>query len=375
MQRRHTAAAALPDARVAKKIVRRCSHGQLAEPSRAPGAMRCVSIPSPDRCCMWCVYPFRAQRVIRPASRSEYNTRAGGVSNAARRPALARQVSVAPGLVDAAVGGYDRPHDRSRQPQRRARLMLFYDPVAWVVGALAARALAANVRWALADLRGRPYATGAPRVTWRQPHVVLSVRALYLLGLPVAALGLRVVPPALLGLTVPRDPRIWLGAVGLTAMTLAVVAGTSALHAHLAGRPVQVSRHGLPPSALGALALNVLFLEAHWAFFRAAGLSFGAPSVTMGAYFGVALLGIEAWSDPARRAAWTAPDAAPHAARGAALVILSTTVFLLSGSSVAAFVMHIAVGIALAAIGPETAAAPDGADGRRDRARVEPTVV
>jgi hypothetical protein len=271
------------------------------------------------------------------------------------------------------IGGHDRRPGPA--PPCQADVVI-YDPLAWGLAALGARALAVNLPWVLGDAARPPIAPPGGLQAWRRRgEVALAARACYLLGVPLGALALRVVPPALLGLTLPLDARSWLFACATCVVTVGIVVAARAD----VGSPRRGSSEGAPPrpraALLGAVALDAVLIESHWAFFRAVGLAVGPPSVTLGAYIGVALLAIEAWLDPAQRTIWTAPEPARRAVVSAALAIQSTTVFLLTGSSLLALGTHLLTAGTFTLRAAQHAPVPGAHPGGVVAPRVDPTVI
>jgi hypothetical protein len=260
--------------------------------------------------------------------------------------------------------------------------------LAWITAALLLYAVVVNGLWLLRH-GPRRYAT------WLDPiessHAATLGRGLYLLGIPVLAVALRVpgLSAPVLGLPAPGvldQPRdVLLQAIGrgsLWSLGLAAAVGAAVVAGDLwyrrsMARPARLTRGRLTPAGLGVLALGALCLEAHWAFFRAGLLSLGLQNQTLAVYLALALLGLEAWINPATRAALGDPEALAPRTRTAALAILSGSVFLATGSSLASLLAHVIAasawmlaGFAVIAADAQTVAAPaQGIDA------IEPTVV
>lgn len=262
----------------------------------------------------------------------------------------------------------------------------------WIVGSIALLAAMTNVRWALAHAHAP--ASRAPR--WLVSREAAAVaRGLYLFGIPVLAMALRI--PGLhagnLGIPTPESlDRGW-RAIGLDAGTL-VTAGlwsAAAVATIAAGRwwlargatvrPMLALR---APAAkrIGTLALAALLWEVHWAFVRAGALSIGLDNRTAAVFLGLGLLGIEAWVDPATRAAIHDEDAMARRSLTAVLAVLSAIVFLATGSSLACLLGHLLAGAALIVISPSDTTsvgaldpAPPADAGGPDIGAIEPTVV
>lgn len=246
--------------------------------------------------------------------------------------------------------------------------MLLLQPLLWIGISIAIHALATN---ALLLTDGAP-----PR--WQRE----LARALYCLGIPLLALGLRVLDgPADLGLVAPTRPMISLAAlliVGAGAASAILLVERAGAGLPPAGRP------GFPPAEpLAWASWHALLQETHWAFFRAAALSLALPAAIAGSLglrmaIALGLLALEAATSPTlRHAMHDASTARPHA-RAAALAVASALLFTLTGSSLVAFLAHLLVLTLLAAYGALESRPPAGrerGDAGEAPPRVEPTVV
>lgn len=258
----------------------------------------------------------------------------------------------------------------------------------WIIVSLLIYALVVNGVWMLRHAQALDTSgiAGLGSSGW-----AAGARGVYLLGIPILAVALRVpgLSAAALGLPPagtldqPTGALLLTLARGLaTALALAaavgvVVAGSELWFRWSQDEPGRMTSRRIGPAAFGYLLLGALCLEAHWAFFRAGPLSLGLQNETLAVYLGLGILGLEAWINPASRAALGDPEAMGGQARSAALAVLSMSVFLATGSSLACLAAHIAVATGWSLVGtqagePEAPAANAGA-GAIDA--IEPTVV
>jgi len=294
----------------------------------------------------------------------------------------------------------------------------------WLGVSLATYAVVLNAAWIVRHL-----SDAAIRSPGRfdDPRMNVSLRAAYWLGVPAAALALRV--PGLRASNLGLPPVEAMGgpwfdrlagfgptlalALALAVFVLFVMLASHAWFERSRARaettrseadppalrrqspaPTTPARPGLSPRAghrevarvrvsrltpadWGWLALGALCLEAHWAFFRAGALSLGFDNATLGVFLALGLLGLEAWADPAARGAWHDGAALARHALGASLATLSALVFLVTGSFAACLAAHLVAGAGFA-LSPATAGNRDvepATAGGDDLPAIEPTVV
>ncbi len=210
-------------------------------------------------------------------------------------------------------------------------MTLAYQPLLWFAASLFVYGAAVNIPWSPAARRSLE-----PGLPW--------LRATWLLGVPIAAVALRIPAPGSMGLR-PPAPLLAGSLAALCATLIAYVV----LRFASPGWPPPLRRGMKRPTLdlmrAGANGWEAMQTEAHWAFARAAALSAGLPalgegvsraSLGLGLGLAVALLALEAASRPATRAAWATGDRAT--AHGAALMLLSMVVFALCGSSIVAWI-------------------------------------
>jgi len=249
----------------------------------------------------------------------------------------------------------------------------------WMAALLVANAAVVNGVWMLRHAPSA-YLRGLER--YDTPLWASLARGAYLLGVPVIAVALRA--PGLradtLGLPVV-DALGWPADLAPAAADLAVTLGLAGLvfGAVWAGRvwfrralaqPVVLALRRPASASMGPIALEALLLEAHWAFFRAGLLSLGLENATLALFAGPGLLGFEAWLNPATRAAHRDAEATLRCVPVAALAILSTWVFVATGSSVWCLAGHLVASTGWVVVEP----AETGAEPRAVPTAIEPTV-
>jgi heme A synthase len=287
---------------------------------------------------------------------------------------------------------------------------LLLNPLVWSLGALLLYALATNLDWLL---RNDPSALGS----WSERLGLWSsdaarrelLRLSFLLGLPLLALLLRVPSAAQFGLPSPPlaaqgliDPRSWQPAGKLPwlqdfGIVLAVAAISIALlvlgRAWRAAAEGHASRPGWSKPGrkqVGNDAMEVLAREAHWALMRAGILSIGLANQGLAVFLSLALIGLEALTNPEIR---NASDDADRLSRGgqlAVMAIASGLIFIYTGSSLWAAAGHLLITLVLAGLldpsqiaGPRQALPVRRPRGRRPRRApqpdpsesIEPTIV
>jgi|GEM_PF-6283183 hypothetical protein len=249
---------------------------------------------------------------------------------------------------------------------------MWLDAFVWTLGSLALYAAVANTVWAIETAPSPPsWLLGPLRVI--RDSVVRNVASVaYLLGIPLLAVSLRVARPSYMGLAAPSS---WTSTIVALLFALGMLGLTIAAHAQLQranDRRVRLTLRMPRIEEIGGIALTALLLEAHWALFRAGALSVASRSATLAVYLSLALLAVEAWSNPRTRLEHQSPDALRRHSRTASLAVLSGTVFLVSGSSILSLMCHLLVATAIAIVlEPPTEMDWQG----RTRETPEPTVV
>jgi hypothetical protein len=178
--------------------------------------------------------------------------------------------------------------------------------------------------------------------------------------LPLAALALRLVTPAEMGLVPPRGPA---GLIGSALLALLLAAFVDGVRSHLAPpRSRRGRQRARQPADVGQLALDALCLELNWAFLRALGLELGPATVTLAVALSLVVAGLQLLADPWRRGALARPGGVADFAQDAGLAVLSAMTFLATGSSVVALAWHLGVLWLLGTPSTEPAAPRTGAD-------------
>jgi hypothetical protein len=156
------------------------------------------------------------------------------------------------------------------------------------------------------------------------------------------------------------------------ALTAAMLIVTRAWYEQSHGRDWRPTFRRPRVDEIGHVALVALLLEAHWALYRAGALSVASRSAALAVYLSLALLAVEAWSNPRTRLSHETRSGVWRQARTASLAIASGTVFLVTGNSILSLIGHLLVASfwAIVWVGP---AEPE----RRSRVHEspEPTVV
>lgn len=248
-----------------------------------------------------------------------------------------------------------------------------FNPLLWLVAWVGAYAVVTNVLWSI-DHRPATAIEAAIVGVADDPGRALVARALLLSAPLILAAALRLAEPAELGLVRPVSAL----SVGAAVIIAAVTAGTLVVahdrFVHAARLPPRAPA-GLEKALAGRLLLIALALELWWAFARGAVLVVGLANTVLAVFLALGLLGLQAWSNPARRAALLDPEACPAVSRGAALAVASAMVFLATGSLAACVAAHVAVRLTLAHAGLDRPTASRDASPVVDASQVEPTIV
>lgn len=249
---------------------------------------------------------------------------------------------------------------------------MWHDPFVWTLASVATYAIAVNVTWLLETRTGGPEWLEPLASFVRIPGLRLIAAVLFLLGVPLLAIALRVVRPSRMGLVAPTSASDVAMAAAFMVLTAALLIVTRAWYEHSQGRGWRPTMRRPGVDGIGRVALLALILEAHWALYRAGALSVASRSAALAVYLSLALLAVEAWSHPRTRLAHETRSGAWRHARTAALAIASGTVFLVTGNSILSLIGHLLVAScwAFVWVGP---AEPE----RRSRVHdsPEPTVV
>jgi len=224
--------------------------------------------------------------------------------------------------------------------------------VVWIAQSLLLYVVWRQVAWFYRQPRpgwfGRLAARRAP------PILVESVRALYFVGIPYWALLQGVASPRLYGL-IDVD---WLRSLGLggglAAGVLLMLAALWGYHARAtrglrAGDEIAAaSERRRLAEAWGWVYLlrDVIYLQAHWAFYRA-GPTLVLRDAYAGAFIGLALVLVEWASDPAWRESLQTPSRVGDTLLTASLALVTTVVFVQIPNLWWTAVLHLALWLAL----------------------------
>jgi hypothetical protein len=204
----------------------------------------------------------------------------------------------------------------------------------WLAGSILLYLVSTNLAWAV-----RPFTR---RVRWSPTSgVVVGVaRFAYHVGMPYAALLSGVVTLESLGLITLADPEVANAAVIVTAATLVLVGligwqyrrQVAALVTATVVRPAEGGEGGTRKLGWGGVLFSVVTQETHWAFYRAlAVLIVNDPYV--GSFGGLGLILLEAYTAPQTRGRLRYPVQAEFLVLNAIFAVLSTVLFVLTGTS------------------------------------------
>ncbi len=216
-------------------------------------------------------------------------------------------------------------------------------PVIWVLGSM--------VMYVLTSLVVGPAQLARLRATPQGRSLVQVVRLFYYIGVPYAALLTRAIAPVDMGLTGVGGSLLgWTGAewlhnlgMGLMASALALIPIALAVRQMArAGQPF-----GLDERSVGAVVVDGVYAETHWAFYRAAPLII-LDDVYTATLIGLGLVGVEllvllirnSLGQPAERQSWLVT---------AWLLTLSAALFILTRNMWIIILVHIAVTVLLKA--------------------------
>ena len=258
----------------------------------------------------------------------------------------------------------------------------FPDTWLWLIVSLALATLWTNVAWLFGHPQPGRIGQSVGRLrAWRfAPWLLQFLRLLYYVGLPFAALlwGRDAVTRRFLGLQSLAWPRPGVDAAGLAittnwldwtrdagwaaALGVAVLVflalGWAAYRRALRNTGLSIAVVGTDVSAWVHLREAALH-EVHWAFYRNAPiLALGADEkgIYLGAWLGLALVGLEAVLNPAWRDGLMLPERAPAQLMRAALAVASTILFWKTGNLWLAIGLHFPVSLGLAALARASAA-------------------
>jgi hypothetical protein len=219
---------------------------------------------------------------------------------------------------------------------------MWLQPLTWILVPLVGAAVFWNLAWYARESQ-TPALARLLELADRPPPWPTVAWGLYLAAVPMVALALRVVTPERMGLQGPTSAATAGVAIAIAVSIAAFLLATRQWFYRATRRPRTMAVTGHDARTVGNMALFALFLELHWAFFRAGLLSLGFDRASLAVFLALGVLAIEAWSDPRRRGDLDEPETASNLAEGAALAILSSVTILVTASSILALVLHIAV--------------------------------
>jgi hypothetical protein len=227
----------------------------------------------------------------------------------------------------------------------------------WLLGSILAYGVGANLAWLTrADEAQRP---------WYHVGIEQIGRFLFSLGIPYLALGgwprrpfqglLSLEDLGLVGLDARWPPTRWLSAVG-TALGLGLVALLVLTLAWTnAQRGARDSRLRFHPQPWWLILADVLYLEAHWAFYRSA-LTTTLGDPYPGVFLGLGLVYLE-WSlSPSWRQGWRSESEAAERWLRAALALVVASVFFLTRNLWVCLGIHLLLELILRQLAPGPAA-------------------
>jgi len=212
-------------------------------------------------------------------------------------------------------------------------------PLVWIGVSIALKILVAHLAWWLRPVfRGLPgRITAAYRGWCLWPLATGLARLTYYLGIPYAALILGVLPASTMGLALPRRETDWLGwlLLGFGALLILIpgwvhfLRATGQLSAPLPGPFATQMQTLASPWGWGILVREVAYLQAHWGFYRGALIWFLGDTY-WGSWLSLALVGLEAWANPATRSALNRPGQGQASLLTASLAVIATVAFILT---------------------------------------------
>lgn len=216
----------------------------------------------------------------------------------------------------------------------------------WVLGSVVAFALASNALWLV---RG----TRLLAASW-SPALLHAGRFLYYLGVPYLVLGgwplqpyrglLAPVNLGLAGLDAAWTPNRWLEAAGTGVSVGLLALGFVAVAWRNANRRGDAARLGFSAIPAWTLLVDGLYLQVHWAFYRAA-LAVLFDDLYVGVFWGLVLIYVEWLSSPFWRRCWRLQACAGDAWLRAVQALVSALLFLLTHNLWVCLVVHWALSL------------------------------
>ena len=180
--------------------------------------------------------------------------------------------------------------------------------------------------------------------------LIQFARLVYYLGIPYTALLMRAIAPVDMGLTgVSGSVLGWTGAEWLSSVRWGLAAGALALiPIGIAARQLVHAGYplGVEARSTGAMIVDGLYTEIHWAFYRTAPLIL-VDSIYVAALLSLGLIGLELLVSLLRNGLGQQPEERQSWLGTALLLTLSTTLFVLTRNLWLMIVTHITVEILL----------------------------
>jgi hypothetical protein len=205
--------------------------------------------------------------------------------------------------------------------------------LSWVAGSVLAYGLATNGLWLLRSC-------GSPGPSYRRWIAGIG-RFLFFLGIPYLALGgwprhpfeglVSLDGMGLVGLRPHWQVARWLQSAGTGLMLGLIAFSLLLLGWAAANRRNSAYRLWFPARPWWALLVDVLYLEVHWAFYRAA-LAVTLNDLYLGAFAGLGVVYLEWASNPFWRRAWRDRSQLTGTWLRTAMALVVTMVFLLTHS-------------------------------------------
>lgn len=231
-----------------------------------------------------------------------------------------------------------------------------FSPLVWIGISIALKVLVAHLAWWLRPVsQGLPGQTTAAYQGWcLWPLAAGLVRLAYYLGIPYTALILGVLPASTMGLVVPGQEADWLWwlFLGFGALLILILGwvhflrATDQLSAPLPGPFADQMRTLVSPWGWGVLVREVVYLQAHWGFYRGALIWFLSDAY-WGSWLSLALVGLEAWANPATRSALNRPGQGQASLLTASLAVITTVVFILTHNLWLTAALHVVIMLTL----------------------------
>ncbi len=215
-------------------------------------------------------------------------------------------------------------------------------PVIWILASMVVRVLV-TLFVGPAQLARLNFTTGGH---W----LVQIARLIYYIGVPYAALLTRAIAPVDMGLVGVSGPVLgWTGAEWLHSLGAGLMAGVLTLiPIGLTARQMARAGHplGVDARSAGAIVVDGIYTESHWAFYRAAPLIL-LDSAYVATLVGSGLVGVELFVALLRNGLGQEPEERQRWLRTALLLTLSAALFILTRNVWVVILTHIVIEVLL----------------------------